>query len=117
MKSPKKLFVRKPTTIVTRPIQKPIKDQLRIISLYFPNLKYPNKDSVKIIRPYPASPSMTPKNKIKKKPMMIAGFISLYFGVANTSKRPLNPSAHFGVSICVGGLSGFADGVANSQIT
>ncbi len=59
----------------------------------------PNIDRPKITIPYPASPSIKPKNKTKKIPIITVGLASLYFGNANILKRLLNPDAHLGVLI------------------
>jgi hypothetical protein len=68
------------------------------MELFCPNLKKPNIDKKRIVRPYPASPNINPKKIMKKIPIKIVGFNSLYFGVANNSKKVRNDAAHFGVS-------------------
>src|SRR4030043_170277 len=99
IKSPKKLFMSKPAIIVETPRKIPRNDQSRIVGLNFLNFTYPNTESRRIAKPYPASPSIILKNKIKKIPMNIVGFNSLYFGVEKRSTNVLKSDPQRGVSM------------------
>src|SRR4030042_2158307 len=112
MKSPKKLFISKPAIVVAVPSHIPKKPQFFKNGLYLPYLKYPKSDRRRMTNPYPASPSMNPKNMMKKIPINMVGLSSWYFGVANNSRNVRNVDAHSVVSRYVGGLSGLLDGVS-----